>query len=147
MLCRLSQLNAYPYLAMADSIFTYGSLMFDAVWTRVVRGQYVSCRAKLDGFQRWCIRGETYPALLPTEGASVQGILYSDLSTSDLALLDAFEGSAYERILVEVVCEDGRKLPAYTYQFLEVGLVEDQVWQAEAFQLQRFLDTYCKARL
>ena len=39
-------------MSAGENVFTYGSLMYEAVWTRVVRGQYASVRARLAGFRR-----------------------------------------------------------------------------------------------
>ena len=46
-------------MSAGENVFTYGSLMYEAVWTRVVRGQYASVRARLAGFRRLAIRDES----------------------------------------------------------------------------------------
>jgi hypothetical protein len=93
-------------------LFTYGSLMFPAVWTRVVAGSYRSLPASLPGFRRRRVRGEDYPGLeradVRTAGEdpaamSVDGILYLDVAPADLDLLDEFEGADYRRIEASAV--------------------------------------------
>ena len=75
------------------SVFTYGSLMFDPVWSRVVAGSYERCEAILQGYDRKAVRGETYPVLMPSSALSqVQGVVYCNVSSADLARLDHFEG-------------------------------------------------------
>ncbi len=113
-------------------IFTYGSLMFPAVWTRVVAGCYRSTGACLAGFRRRRVRGEDYPCLERSAGedgngddggdgghcgdggntgdggdhGQVMGVLYLDVAPADIASLDAFEGADYCRIEVPVtVCD------------------------------------------
>lgn len=88
-------------------VFTYGSLMYEAVWTRVARGHYPSTRARLAGFRRLAIRDETYPAVVPDPGAEVLGRLWFGVSPADVERLDRFEGSEYRRQIVRV-----RSLPA-----------------------------------
>jgi gamma-glutamylcyclotransferase (GGCT)/AIG2-like uncharacterized protein YtfP len=47
-----------------NNVFTYGSLMFDAVWSRVVRGHYRSAEAILSGYRMLSIREESFPAMI-----------------------------------------------------------------------------------
>jgi gamma-glutamylcyclotransferase (GGCT)/AIG2-like uncharacterized protein YtfP len=80
------------------NIFTYGSLMFERVWTVVVAGTYRKTNARLLGYQRRKIRGEAYPALVP--GAAddqVDGVVYLDVGQRDAVRLDRFEGAFYSK--------------------------------------------------
>lgn len=60
---------------MKQHLFTYGSLMFENVWRRVVSGRYRSTPATLHGYRRQRVRGEDYPALeaLPQDEAGRAG--------------------------------------------------------------------------
>lgn len=79
-------------------LFTYGSLMFEPVWRRVVRDCYVAEPAFVTGLQRWCLHGESYPGLWPGEpGDRVDGVLYRNISAADWQALDYFEGDQYQR--------------------------------------------------
>jgi len=92
---------------MSAHVFTYGSLMFPEVWQRVVRGDYRSAPAVLDGHARFALAGETYPGAIARSGAIVAGIVYFDVSDADVAALDAFEGSQYRRDRVRIRLDGG----------------------------------------
>ncbi|SNS11625.1 Uncharacterized conserved protein YtfP, gamma-glutamylcyclotransferase (GGCT)/AIG2-like family [Noviherbaspirillum humi] len=132
---------------MSLAIFTYGSLMFDPVWRRVVRGRYASAAAVLADHARYAVRDETYPGVVPQAGASVAGLLYFDVSADDVAALDAFEGNAYRRDQVTVTTADGKTYSAATYLFLNGADLTGDPWLPEAFRMERFLATYCRERL
>ena len=132
---------------MTGHVFTYGSLMFADVWTRVVAGRYESLRATLQGHARFQVRDETYPGMVETGGAAVNGVLYLDVGDDDLARLDRFEGSDYERCRVEVVDAEGRAHAAETYLYRRVDRLLTSAWEPDAFAMQRFIDTYCRDKL
>lgn len=132
---------------MAAHVFTYGSLMFAPVWRRVVRGDYRLAPARLDGYARLAIAGETYPGMVAQEGASVAGVLYFDVDARDVAALDAFEGEDYRRDPVRVTLDAGGMIDAQTYVYLLPQKLTSLPWQPEAFQMERFLATYCRDRL
>lgn len=126
------------------NIFTYGSLMFVPVWQHVVHGQYRSVPALLDGHARFAVLSQIYPGLVAQPGAAVQGVIYLDIDARDIAALDTFEGEAYRRVGVAVTLEDGTVAPADTYVFMDACGLSTAAWHPEAFELQRFLDTYCR---
>jgi len=128
------------------NVFTYGSLMFPDVWERVVRGRYRAVRAVADGHARFAIDGETYPGMVPAAGGSVEGVLYIDVDAADLAALDAFEGADYRRDTIRVGTDHG-SVDAATYIYLRSARLLDRPWEPDAFQKQRFLDSYCRERL
>ncbi|WP_151632205.1 gamma-glutamylcyclotransferase family protein [Noviherbaspirillum aerium] len=132
---------------MSAHVFTYGSLMFPQVWQRVVRGDYRSAPAVLDGHARFALAGETYPGTIVRSGASVAGIVYFDVSDADVAALDAFEGSEYRRDRVRVRLDSGELADAQTYLYLLPQKLSESPWLPEEFQMQRFLGTYCRDRL
>ncbi|WP_210395805.1 gamma-glutamylcyclotransferase family protein [Motiliproteus sediminis] len=128
-------------------VFTYGSLMYEAVWSQVVRGHYRQCLAGLAGYRRWCVRGEHYPGLWPAMATDkVSGVLYFDLEAGDLARLDAFEGAYYRR--QRLPCEvAGEVVEAEVYLFRSRyrQLLTTREWQAETFErqgLQPFIQRY-----
>jgi gamma-glutamylcyclotransferase (GGCT)/AIG2-like uncharacterized protein YtfP len=132
---------------MRAHIFTYGSLMFAPVWTCVVRGVYRSAPAEAAGFARYAIAGETYPGLIARDGASVQGMLYFAVAPDDIAALDAFEGIEYRRMPITVTLASGESAQANTYLYLLPQKLSESPWLPEAFQMERFLGTYCRDRL
>lgn len=132
---------------MSCNIFTYGSLMFPPVWERVVRARYRSMQATVSDHARFAIVGATYPGMIAQAGTAVRGVLYFDVSAQDVAALDAFEGSDYRREPVRATLESGETVTAGTYLYLDVARLAAAPWRPEAFQLQRFLQTYCGDRL
>lgn len=132
---------------MSFHVFTYGSLMFPEVWQRVVRGRYRGARARLDGYARFAITGETYPGMVAAPGASVEGVLYFDVTPADIAALDAFEGKEYRRDVVRVALESGESVEAGTYIYLLPQKLSGSPWLPEAFQMQRFIGSYCREKL
>ncbi len=133
-------------------VFTFGSLMFRQVWDRVVAGGYQARAGTVRGFVRVRVSNEVYPALLSgTAESAVPGVLYLDVSASDLATLDRFEdeGKAYGRIQVSVQLDDGSVVDAAAYVFLHPDRVESMPWEPERFEregLQHFIDTYLRDR-
>jgi len=102
------------------NVFTYGSLMFAPVWSRVVVSSYDRCEAILPGYDRIGVRDEVYPVIIPSAFHSqVEGIVYLDVSTSDLGRLDQFEGEYYFRKTEQVITFDIAKLPAEVYVLKE----------------------------
>ena len=129
-------------------IFTYGSLMFDPVWSRVVAGNYDRCEAVLYGYERKGVRGEVYPVLVPSSMYSqVQGIVYFDVSASDLSRLDRFEGEYYLRKTEQVVTENKKSIPAEVYVLKEeyYSIISHNEWDAADFSttgIQFFINSY-----
>lgn len=113
-------------------VFTYGSLMFDAVWTRVVHAPCDSVPARLSGFRRQALRDAPYPALLSEPGASVTGRLWRAVPQADLVRLDRFEGAEYRRITVEVETPAGRQ-SAQVYLWLDAARLVEADWDPERF--------------
>jgi len=133
------------------NVFTYGSLMYEAVWTRVVRGQYASVRARLAGFRRLAIRDESYPAVVPDAQADVLGRLWFGVSPDDVERLDRFEGSEYRRQAVSVAvlpahndpigrtlggrpAEPQGPVSAYCYLWLDPARLLAQPWDETTFE-------------
>ncbi|HWV63502.1 MAG TPA: gamma-glutamylcyclotransferase family protein, partial [Oxalicibacterium sp.] len=111
-------------------VFTYGSLMFPAVWRRVVRGSHRSLPAVLDGYARHAVRGELYPGIVHRPGASVEGVLYLDVNEAELAVLDGFEGSEYRRESVTVrTAADMQMVAADAYLFLAGHRLSGEAWE------------------
>lgn len=133
--------------AMSHHIFTYGSLMFPQVWQRVVRGSYRSAPATMHDHTRYALQGETYPGMIAEAGSSVPGVVYFDVDAQDVALLDAFEGVEYRRDALLAQLDRGEAVNVETYIFQLPELLSDQPWLPEAFQMQRFLDSYCRDKL
>lgn len=120
------------------NIFTYGSLMFQPVWSRVVGGDYRVMRGTVYGVRRKCVKGETYPCLIMTgsDHDRVDGLVYFDVGPDDCRRLDQFEGEYYYRALVMCELADKRVVDAHTYLFRKEFeyLVENNNWDAGGFE-------------
>ncbi|GGI55265.1 gamma-glutamylcyclotransferase family protein [Oxalicibacterium solurbis] len=125
-------------------VFTYGSLMFPAVWRRVVRGSHRALPAVLEGYARHAVRGELYPGVVHRPGASVEGVLYLDVSEAELAVLDDFEGSEYRRESVMVrTAADMQMVAADTYLFLAGHRLSGEAWERQHFRMTHFIAAHC----
>lgn len=131
------------------NVFTYGSLMFEAVWSRLVTQPRASMLARLDDYERQGIFGELYPGLIPKPQARTEGRLWLGLSPQDVASLDAFEGAAYRRDSVKVtVCarHGGQtQVSAEVYVFLNPAQLTGAPWDTQRFRdvdLPAFLAQY-----
>lgn len=122
---------------MSRHVFTYGSLMFPDVWKPLVPRPRASVLATLSGFAREGVRGRTYPGIRPDPQARTSGRLYLDLDDDEIARLDAFEGSEYQRetVTVRITTTDGRtvSLAAEVYRLADPAQLDGQPWDAEAF--------------
>ena len=120
------------------SVFTYGSLMFEPVWSRGVAGSYERYEAILQGYDRKAVRGEIYPVLIPSSMLSqVQGIVYCDVSSSDLARLDHFEGEYYFRKTEQIITEEKKAFPAEVYVLKEeyYSIISHKAWDPVHFSM------------
>ena len=138
-------------------VLSYGSLMFDPVWQRVVEGRYASVEAKASGLTRQGVRGEKYPGVFRDAGGAVEGRLHLNVSVADLARIDAFEGEDYQRVTTKVTVlsaasdevadapKKGEVVEAEVYLFLPVTLLSGEPWDVEAFEkhgLAQVVETY-----
>ncbi|MGH8810161.1 MAG: gamma-glutamylcyclotransferase, partial [Noviherbaspirillum sp.] len=72
---------------------------------------------------------------------------YFDVAPQDVAALDAFEGVEYRRDPVQVTLESGAAVAAATYVYLLPQNLSDSAWLPEAFQMERFIGSYCRDKL
>jgi gamma-glutamylcyclotransferase (GGCT)/AIG2-like uncharacterized protein YtfP len=133
---------------MQRHIFTYGSLMFEPVWTRVVGGRYPKRDARLAGYCRKRVQGQPYPAVVPASPAEhVDGKLYLGLDEADISLLDRFEGEYYNRILAPCRLPDGSTTQAGVYVLKDSyrHLLQNEAWDPVWFAhvgIKVFLESY-----
>ncbi len=97
------------------SLFTYGSLMCADIMCRVAGCRPAALSAELSGYRRSSLQGRLYPAIVPSPGGRVSGVLYLDLPASALHRLDIFEGELYRREDLAVVTGKGEEQPAMGY--------------------------------
>lgn len=118
------------------NLFTYGSLMFDEVWSQLVRGDYLKRSARLRGFTRRRVQGDVYPVVVQShEGDWVDGVVYFDIGPDDLKRLDLFEAEPYDRQTHVVVVDDREEHHADTYVLKDCyrHMIHDCEWDPQWF--------------
>lgn len=126
-------------------LFTYGSLMFEDVWNRLVRGNYLSQKATLTGYARRSVKNDEYPVIFQADEL-VEGVVYYDINKEDMITLDAFEGEYYERKEVELLVKN-QPVNAYVYVLKEhyFDIIDPKPWSEAHFAtegIKRFLANY-----
>lgn len=126
-------------------VFTYGSLMFAPVWSKLVKGSYCATKGELHHYARRCVKGEDYPIILSAD-EKVQGVVYYDVNDADMHILDDFEGEFYERITVDIVTHTQTiQAEVYALKKAYFSIIDDTPWSEEAFEkegMKRFLESY-----
>jgi gamma-glutamylcyclotransferase (GGCT)/AIG2-like uncharacterized protein YtfP len=123
-------------------LFSYGSLMFADVISKVIGHTPTHRNATLADWARRAIPGQTYPAALPSSGSRIEGVLWCDLSGPDWQALDDFEGQEYRRVPVTVVCEGGERVQAHVYEWLDAQCVGESDWSPQDFDARHREDFY-----
>jgi gamma-glutamylcyclotransferase (GGCT)/AIG2-like uncharacterized protein YtfP len=118
------------------NLFVYGTLMYRDVFRRVVRGRYRQSIAVLDGYRRKSIRGEDYPGIVNDPDGTVEGIVWFEVSASDILRLDEFEADEYQRVPAIVRDRSGQTVRVEVYRIREthVHILEDVDWNREEFE-------------
>ncbi|MDD3342319.1 MAG: gamma-glutamylcyclotransferase [Sulfurospirillaceae bacterium] len=126
------------------NLLTYGSLMFNDVWEKLVKGEYHSRKATLNGYARRCVLNDVYPVIFPAD-ESVQGVVYFDIIDEDMKILDEFEGIFYERRSLEALLEDHQSIPIEVYVLKEqyFNIIDHKLWD-EAFFAQEGIKQFIK---
>ncbi|MFO1369589.1 MAG: gamma-glutamylcyclotransferase family protein [Marinagarivorans sp.] len=129
-------------------LFTYGSLMFPAVWRQLVPAERTSRPAFLPFYSRRLIFLDTYPVIVPDANSTgILGTLYSGLNANDLRRLDWFEGEIYQRISLPVLVSTGTiECQTYVPKPSFRPLAMQDIWRGDIFQqvqMPIFLARYC----
>ena len=127
-------------------LFTYGTLTFQEVMIHLIGREIPYEKAKINGYSAFVVKGQNFPGLRKTTlPSSTNGIMYSNLVTKDWKILDQFEDYFYNRVVEEIVLEDGTHQKAFTYVVSPkfYYLLDSNVWDSKKFQnnsLNSFLD-------
>lgn len=89
-------------MSSGQPLFVYGTLLYSDLLQRIVGRKVDGIPAQLDGYLRRTILGKRYPGLSPEPGGRVQGLLFEDLSMTELKRLDRYEGNEYVRKRISV---------------------------------------------
>lgn len=127
-----------------NPLFVYGTLMVPEVLTALLGRVPQIKAATLEGYRRFSVPGERYPAIVSAARSRVRGRLLVGLTASELAQLDAYEGDAYVRTEVALLV-DGEVTPAacYVWRDPEVALASHDDWDVQAFTATE-LDGYLR---
>ncbi|EAQ90510.1 hypothetical protein CHGG_02445 [Chaetomium globosum CBS 148.51] len=136
--------------------FFYGTLMAADVFHTVCYGTkdvpeeisnlHTSHPAVLHGFCRRRVKYADYPGIIEDKDHNVVGTFVTGLTNANMARLDHFEGSQYERRPVTVSLlkkltngklGEGTKVEAETYIFLNKRDLESREWDLEEFRREK----------
>ncbi len=125
-----------------NNLFAYGTLMWPEVLEGVIGRRLKGRPATLTGFLRLRVIGEHYPAVIPSPGDEVDGLLYDGLTDTDFRHLDRFEGEEYDRV---TVCIGHVSVEVYVLAAQWRHLAEEKPWRPEqmlAEHLAAFREEY-----
>lgn len=114
--------------------FFFGSLMDPDVLDIVTgrRNAHTHLKAaRLHGYARVCVAGESYPALKPHPGACVEGRMAEGLRERDLARILFFENEEFDFTLCRVELDCGRRVDAHVFLSAEHLDLEERPWDFE----------------
>jgi gamma-glutamylcyclotransferase (GGCT)/AIG2-like uncharacterized protein YtfP len=118
-----------------NALFAYGSLLFPAVLEAVIGVARSPRPARLTDHARFLVRGEPYPAIVEARGALTVGVVYADLPAEAFVRLDRFEGSFYERRMLEVDSDGGARLAfAYVVPDSRRDLIDEAPFDPAVFE-------------
>jgi gamma-glutamylcyclotransferase (GGCT)/AIG2-like uncharacterized protein YtfP len=127
-------------------LFVYGTLMVPEIMSAVCGYEREGTPARIDGYRRRRVSGESYPGITQSSGDTVTGLLYRDVSLQQFSILDDFEGAMYRRSAVCAITGDGScDALAYVLDDHCKALLTDEQWSLEAFvnsHLNAFMTDY-----
>lgn len=99
---------------MPTDLFVYGTLQDPAVLATLLEHPPRSTPVTVPGWRVAPVRGQVYPALVRDADAVATG-RHLEVDDGQLAILDGFEGTAYERREVGRVTVAGRERPVQAW--------------------------------
>ncbi|WP_329613101.1 gamma-glutamylcyclotransferase [Streptomyces brevispora] len=110
-------------------LFVYGTLRFEGVLEALLGRIPQRVPASAPGWRAAALTGRVYPGLVAAADAVVSGLLLTDLSRREWAVLDAFEGDGYD--LRNVDLTTGECALAYVWAG---GDVREENWDVSRFK-------------
>jgi gamma-glutamylcyclotransferase (GGCT)/AIG2-like uncharacterized protein YtfP len=123
-----------------NKLFVYGTLLLDDVISVVIGRIPQYQNAVAPGWQIACLPHRDYPGLIPGQGEAV-GKVFTDLTGTEWATLDAFEDPAYTLTAIRVLLSTEIDTDALAYIWR--GDHIDKPWSATNFsrdKLANYLD-------
>ena len=117
------------------NVFTYGTLEIPEVMEAVTGRTFSSAQATAKDFARYMLKRRIYPGMVEAEGQTTQGLLYYNVDSQSLEVLDAFEDEIYRRQRVTVQIQPGDWIEAYSYiiPLEEKSVLTSQPWCRDFF--------------
>jgi len=116
--------------AATNKLFVYGTLLLDDVVNALLGRIPHYQHAIAPGWQVVCLPQKVYPGLVPGQGEAA-GKVFTDLTDTEWATLDAFEDPAYTLAAVRVLLSTEIEMDALSYVWQ--GDHIDQPWSASNF--------------
>eukprot|EP01137_Pigoraptor_chileana_P020132 Opistho-2@82101 len=124
------------------ALFVYGTLMYPEVIRKVIGRVPEFQSAVVEGYHRFKIDRREYPAIAPTEGASVSGFIVR-VSQEEAAKLDHYEGHEYVKVAVACRTDVGVvEATAYAWALTESVDLLHGTWEPREFDLGDFVDNH-----
>jgi len=110
--------------------------MIPRVFCSLIANQKRCSAATLHGYKRTRIQGADYPAIKPSEGGLVSGMVWHDINADEFDVLDQFESIAYSRQSVEVELDQDQTVECKTYVYRPefYHCLIDEPWSLEEFE-------------
>ncbi len=125
-------------------LFCYGTLMYRPLLEHLT-ARSIDCEAaRLPDFTCRNVKRADYPAIAPSVGSVVSGLLVRGVPPAAWQPLDRYEGEMYRRTMVFVQTADGEKVEAWTYVIRPRYLAR---MGQRNWQYSRAAENYAKAQL
>lgn len=126
------------------NIFVYGTLLYPEVRKALTLANYTTYPGILQNFERYCVKGEIYPAIKEERGKEVAGEVIELVSQRDKDVLDAFEGDEYLLQKVQIHAKS-KQIDCYVYVYNPAYYwkMDDMLWKPENVSREEILRKYC----
>ena len=122
------------------SLFTFGSLTLPEVMKAVTGRIFPSQPAWVPGYRAMLLRGECFPGLADVDEGRAHGVVYHQVDSESLELLDRFEGDYYRRVRCFIMVSKDQAVQGWVYlmqrQYEE--LLTETPWDVETFRKSHF---------
>ena len=100
-----------------NSLFVYGTLLNDEIMSELIGRTVKNSSATLFDYKCFAVADQSYPAIRPSQGSKVAGLLLTGLSSQEMQALDDYEGDQYRLELVTVKTISNHIEPCWAYVF------------------------------
>ena len=125
-------------LDVTTEYFAFGTLRDPDVLKLITGKEHdLSQVAYLPGFEAVHVKGESFPALIPSEGSRIEGRLVNSFSEEDWERLDWYEDDLYTTKVMFVEMKDGTNVAAQVYAFHDPKRIEpipDKEWSYDKWR-------------